>query len=968
MTQRDYKIEDLTKAIGYEIFSLLKKEVPAFFEREHWETQVMQWCMGDDDLKVRILRFIDVFPSIKRPGQVVRHLREYFPGADMRIPKALRIGMAWTRPTIITSRAVTSTTQWLIQRIARKFIAGSTLEEVIPVLERLKVEGASATLDVLGEATTSEKEADVYMSRYIDLIKGLGTSNVSLKLSSLYSRFNPQDQEGSSSHVKQRLKEIFRAARTCGTFANIDMEQYKYRDLTTRIFRELLMEKEFYDFKDAGIVVQAYLKDSEESILDLIRWARERKTPITIRLVKGAYWDWEIINARLENWQVPVWTNKWETDAAFERLTDILLKNHDAVQTAIASHNVRSIAHAMAFAKSMGLDKMAPEFQMLYGMAEPEKKAIISLGWNLRIYTPYGELIPGIAYLVRRILENTSNESFLRQSFIRDLPEEELLKSPEEIAHLTPQAKKEVTGIKVTVPEFENEPDTDFSKDKNRTKMKEVIKRVQRQFGASYILKGAKGQFFSTNPARPSEVLATFSLAEPHHADEAIKSAEGAFLTWRNLAPEKRQRLLYRAADIMQEERFDLAAWEIFETGKTWEEADADVSEAIDYLKYYGLEAVRLGSPQFLGKRQGEVNEYSYQPRGVGLVISPWNFPLAILTGMVSASIAAGNCVILKPSMLSTLVAEKFISCLKRAGIPDGVVNLIPGEGHTVGEYMVSHPDISFIAFTGSMEAGLRINSIAANTAKGQESVKRVIAEMGGKNAIIIDEDADLDEAVVGTIHSAFGYQGQKCSAASRIIVLEDVYDRFISRLVESAKAIKIGYPEDPGTHMGPLISADAKNRVLGYIKEGKENFTLLLETNVDSIEGGGHFAGPAIFADVPHNSRMAQEEIFGPVLAVFKVKDFREAIRLLNDTRFALTGGLYSRSPVNIELAKKELQAGNFYINRKITGAKVGRQPFGGFKMSGVGSKAGGHDYLLQFVLPRTVTENTIRHGFAPI
>ncbi|MBI3008384.1 MAG: aldehyde dehydrogenase family protein, partial [Candidatus Omnitrophica bacterium] len=367
-------------------------------------------------------------------------------------------------------------------------------------------------------------------------------------------------------------------------------------------------------------------------------------------------------------------------------------------------------------------------------------------------------------------------------------------------------------------------------------------------------------------------------------------------------------------------------------------------------------------------KRQGEVNEYSYQPRGVGLVISPWNFPLAILTGMVSASIAAGNCVILKPSMLSTLVAEKFISCLKKAGIPDSVVNLIPGEGHTAGEYMVSHPDISFIAFTGSMEVGLRINSIAANTAKGQESVKRVVAEMGGKNAIIIDEDADMDEAVVGTIHSAFGYQGQKCSAASRVIVLEGVYERFISRLVESAKAIKVGYPEDPGTHMGPLISADAKNRVLGYIKEGKENFTLLLETNVDSIEGGGHFAGPAIFADVPHNSRMAQEEIFGPVLAVFKVKDFREAIRLLNDTRFALTGGLYSRSPVNIELAKKELQAGNLYINRKITGAKVGRQPFGGFKMSGVGSKAGGHDYLLQFVLPRTVTENTIRHGFAPI
>ena len=396
-------------------------------------------------------------------------------------------------------------------------------------------------------------------------------------------------------------------------------------------------------------------------------------------------------------------------------------------------------------------------------------------------------------------------------------------------------------------------------------------------------------------------------------------------------------------------------------------EADGDIAEAIDFCDFYAAEMRQLGRAQATFAVPGENSFQEYVPRGVGLVIAPWNFPLAILCGMTVAALVSGNTVVMKPAEQSSITAARFMDLAQRAGLPPGVLNLLTGLGEEVGEFLVNHPKIDFIAFTGSKEVGLKIWEAGGRTRPGQAQLKKVVCEMGGKNALIIDEDADLDEAVIGALYSAFGYQGQKCSALSRLIVLEACYDRFVERLVEATSNLKVGFPEEPATLVGPVVDAEAHERIQRYVALGKQESRLAFEGKTP--EGSsGYFVGPTIFAEVPHDARIAREEIFGPVLAVLKAKDLDEAIRLANDTEFALTGGLYSRSPANIERVKRELVVGNLYINRTITGAIVARHPFGGYKMSGGGTKAGGRDYLLNFVFPRVVTENVLRRGFAPV
>jgi RHH-type proline utilization regulon transcriptional repressor/proline dehydrogenase/delta 1-pyrroline-5-carboxylate dehydrogenase len=397
--------------------------------------------------------------------------------------------------------------------------------------------------------------------------------------------------------------------------------------------------------------------------------------------------------------------------------------------------------------------------------------------------------------------------------------------------------------------------------------------------------------------------------------------------------------------------------------GKGWREADADVAEAMDYLKYYGREMLRLAKPRDTQRLPSETNLYLYEPRGVAVVIAPWNFPLAILTGMTAAALVTGNCALMKPAEQSPMMAAHLLVILRQAGLPDDACQLLQGGGQ-LGAHLVRSPKIHLIAFTGSREVGLEILKEAYTHRPGQAHVKRVVCEMGGKNAVIVDNDADLDEAVAHIIDSAFGYQGQKCSAASRLILLEEVHDRSLSRLVEAVKSLKVGPPEDPRNAVGPLIDAAAKERVQEYIRVGKEEARCVLEMDAP---GDGFFVGPVIFSGVDPQNRIAQEEIFGPVLSVIKARDFDHALAIANDSLFALTGGVFSRSPAHIDRARREFRVGNLYVNRGVTGAVVERQPFGGLKLSGIGSKAGGPDYLLQFLEPRTISENTLRHGFMP-
>lgn len=980
-------VDAATQQIGRALWGQLSRRTPSIFERRWWDDRILQWAMADESVKVQMFRFVDVLPMLRTREAVMQHLQEYFEEVREKLPWAVRLGLDVSQPEGVLGRAVAVNARSNAMRMARRFIAGSTVDEVFQTVARLRKQGLAFTLDLLGEATTSERDAEHYQQAYLRLIGGLSTAveqwprnellddspygpvprvNVSIKLSALYSQFDPIDPAGTAEAVKARLRPILRCAREHDAYVHFDMEHYAFKDLTLEIFQQVLLEDQFRDWADTGIVIQAYLPEAQRDLARLREWAERRGAPVWVRLVKGAYWDFETVIAAARGWPVPVFQQKWQSDDNFERQTRFLLENARWLRPAFGSHNLRSLSHAMAWAQELRVPPGGFEIQMLYGMGADQAQLFAERGQRVRIYTPFGELIPGMAYLVRRLLENTSNDSFLRASFASGVSVEDLLMKP------AVKGAKAKPPAPLPLPEFQNEPHTDFARAENRTAMQHALDEVAGSLGGEYalVINGKKyetrGKIVSVDPSSRAQVVGRVASAAPEDAERAIEAARNAFPAWSRTEPQYRSEYLELIAAEMRSRRFELAAWEVFECGKPWAEADADVAEAIDFCMYYAAQMRRLASPQ---RRDlpGEENAYSYRPRGVAVVIAPWNFPLAILTGMTTAALATGNTVVIKPAEQSSVIGAKFMETLLDAGIPAGVVNFLPGVGEEIGPTLTESPEIDLIAFTGSRTVGLSIHQHAAVTDPRQRMVKHVIAEMGGKNAIIVDDDADLDEAVLGVVKSAFGYAGQKCSACSRVIVLRGIYEDFLKRLVEATRSLRVGPAVNPGTFVGPVIDGDARERILEYIAIGKQEARLVLESPAGDLEDDGFFVGPHIFADVNPRSRLAQEEIFGPVLAVIPAADFDEALRIANGTSYALTGGVFSRSPVHLRRARDEFAVGNLYLNRGITGALVDKQPFGGYRMSGIGTKAGGPDYLLQFVIPVNVTENTLRRGFAP-
>ncbi len=510
---------------------------------------------------------------------------------------------------------------------------------------------------------------------------------------------------------------------------------------------------------------------------------------------------------------------------------------------------------------------------------------------------------------------------------------------------------------------FVNEPLSNFGDAAVAAEMQHAIDEVRGELGRDYplVIGGEKMKTSSTiaslDPSNPGTVVGRVGEGSREHAERALQAALDRFQTWQYVAPEERASYLFKAAKKIRDRKFYYAAIMVFEVGKSWAEADADVAETIDFLEFYGREALRYASEQPVTKIDGEDNALVYIPLGVGAVIPPWNFPMAIMAGMTTAAIVTGNTVVLKPSSDSPVIAAKFVELLHDVGLPGGVVNFVPGGGGEVGGYLVSHPKIRFIAFTGSKEVGLHINQEAATPRKGQIWIKRAVLEMGGKDSIVVDDDVDLDEAVKGVVASAFGFQGQKCSACSRAIVHDKVYDAFVSRLVPLVNAIKQGPPsESKDNYMGPVVNEKAANDILGYIETGKSEGKLL--AGGMRAAGEGYFIQPTVFGDIPPDATISQEEIFGPVLALIRAKDYDHALKIANNTEFGLTGAVYSNNRDHLERARREFHVGNLYFNRKCTGAMVGVHPFGGFNMSGTDSKAGGRDYLLLFMQAKALSE----------
>src|SRR5712671_78098 len=977
---------------GTRIFELVDKHPERLFSKAGFYQRLMALSMHDERFKTQLFRFVAVLPSLRRSSEIIQHLEEYFSDGNDGFPPLVGMGVRAARLVPWISAPVL---RWNVSEMARQFIAGRNPHKVIATLRKRRAQKIGFTVDVLGEAVVSEAEADDYAALYGDLLEKLAREtkdwtdplgknaelfpvvNLSVKISALYSQLSPAAPADAIAHLSTKLRPLLRRARELGAFINFDMESYALKNTTLELFKTILTEPEFKDWPHAGIVIQAYLRDSEGDLRDLIEWGRARGTRFAVRLVKGAYWDYETTKSGQNGSNPPVFLQKPESDANFEKLTRVLFENNSVVTPAFGSHNVRSIAHAQVIADELGIDPSRFEFQLLYGMAGPIKRALVEMGYRVREYCPIGELLPGMAYLVRRLLENTSNEGFLRAKFAENVPAKELLRDPKElikpaVARIAGSNQKNGASLRAAAGYmFRNAPLVSFIYKDSQDKMQSALREVRKRFGEKHPLYIGGEKIWtdnltpSVNPAAPTEIVGYGTEAGVDEAERAVKAARAAFEKWRWTPFEERAQLLERAADIMERRRYELSAVEVFEVGKPWSEADADIREAIDFCRFYAQQMRRLGRPKLTQRVPGEESYHHYWARGVAFVIAPWNFPIAILCGMASAGVVTGNTVIMKPSEQSIVCGAMLMQVFEEAGVPPGVLNFLSGHGSVVGAHLVDHKDVDLIAFTGSREVGLKIWESSGITRPGQRELKRVICEMGGKNAMIVDADADLDETIMYSIYSSFGFQGQKCSALSRLILLEENYDRVMERLIPAAASLRIGNPEEPGIMVGPVIDEPAYRRILEYIEIGKKEATLAYQAK--EVPPHGYFIPPTIFTDVKPNMRIAREEIFGPVLSVLKVRDLDEALEVANGTDYALTGGFFSRSPANIERVKAQLEAGNVYINRPCTGAIVGRHPFGGFKMSGSGTKAGGADYLLNFLIPRVVTENVTRHGVAP-
>ncbi|MBU1125106.1 MAG: proline dehydrogenase family protein, partial [Candidatus Omnitrophica bacterium] len=1197
-------IEEEIKEVARDIYSQVDKIAKSRRIRWHPVNLMMRWVRRNEFTKIRMLAFIKLLRSIGHSNRsITRHIPQYFPVTDQRLPLGLRTAAMLARSASLFYPVgpwiVGKTTRSLVYFMANYFFIGNDIESAKKGVTKKHQEGFRVTVDPLGEAVMCEEEAKEYVVTCLALLDALAGTlptdvkpNISIKLTSLYSEFNPIDPVETKKRVKEGLRVILRKVREVGGIIWIDMEQYAYKDLTLEIFKEILEEDEFNTFSDAGIVIQAYLKDSREDLAALHDWAERRRVPVWVRLVKGAYWEYEVAIAQQNDWPISVFMDKNETDARFEEMTRYLLENRQVLRPAFATHNVRSMACAITVAKRLSIYSGELELQFLTGLGNVKAQAIRAMGSSLKalFYGPFGLFITGMRYFARRLLESGSSASVLNledQSsdreemikspkektplamtssrdaedaamglyggpmpiapsqvarrvlarcerlvnrdpsrqieryvrivqrlaseqvrisqtpprFIRQVPGEPVEyiyfslgegiiiacegTSPEELISFLAAAlitenevaikagpehrelirrlqrsrvlpgkirfvdneqdsailarqwqwkwvvalgeKCEVDAIRCAVyrnltsqdtlkkvipqmrpaplqlkefliaktivsntmhsgytpplsddytPDFRNTPTADFSDPRFRADYQAAVDAVKAEIrGGKYrdIPLNINGREIRTEekgtslcPSHSHMIVGRFSQAQREHVEEAVVAAEEAFRVWKDVPEETRKKVLLCIGERIRESSLRFAALMNWEVAKNWEEAMGDVEEAVDMANYYALQPEYIREE--LKKYLVEFKEFC--PCGIAAVIAPWNFPLAILCGMALGVMVSGNTVILKPASQASVIAYEFFmlvqGVLKEFDLPLGIFNYLPGPGSQVGSMLASHPKVDIIAFTGSFEVGAKILEAAAESESQREHPKQIILELGGKNASIIDESADIDEGVMATAPGSFGFAGQKCSADTRKIVFTSISEAFEGRLVQRVRSLRIGYAEEPGVFLTAVIDEHQREKIEGFIEQAKNDRRIRVVYEYPLPAGlaqEGFFMAPIIFETSDPDVEIFQEEIFGPVLTIVKVKSIQEAIKIANYSRFSLTGGIISQTPRHIEMIKQRLKACVIYINRKITGAKVG-QPFGGNDHSGLGSRAAGPDYVpwgMRFTFRPDVYQNTL-------
>ena len=952
-------VEERTQQLGRELLAEAGRYRPGPAER------VQDWLLGltaaNERFRGRLLRYLDVLASVDHDSsgaEAKRLAAEYFGDEFPELPRGLRWLLRLARDERVPARVMGESSRRAAELFARRFITPPGAEAMAGTIRQLRDHGRLPSFDLLGEAVLSDREAEAYLARYLELIGQLGDDpaagevtpggvfalQVSLKLSSLTAHFSPVDPEGTIARARPPLEAIVEAADRAGVGVTVDMEQFEYRDLTWELFtRTFARGERFGGWPGAGIVLQAYLREVDAHADALVAFAHARGVPYQVRLVKGAYWDYETIVAEAAGWTPPVFTRKAATDAAFERVLARLVEAHSTLHVAVGSHNARAHALAEALAEAAGLPERAVEHQTLFRTAEGTSRALADLGWAARDYVPSGELLPGMAYLVRRVLENSSQAGVLLAGRTGASPEDLLRPPPPLDPPPPPPAPPDG---------FARAPEARWFAPDFRDAFAAALDSTRARWGGRFPLRagGAGVRAAETlavrSPSHPeAEPVGLVELADAEGARRAITIAAEGSTGWAATPVAERASILRRGAGLLEARGHEFAAWVVHEGGRDRAGAWTEVEEAVDFLRYYAGQAEALFGD--FGDR--------IAPRGVVAVIPPWNFPLAIPCGMTAAALACGNAAILKPAEQTPLIGLRLAALLHEAGVPRDALIALPGRGETAGAALAESPEVAMVAFTGSRAVGTLLHEVVARVEPAGEAVtKTLVAEMGGKNAIIVFADADPDEVVDGVMRSAFGHANQKCSAASRVLVAESVYESIRDRLVEAARSLRTGPADVAETQINPVIDAEARARLTRDAQTARGECEVLLD-RFEEVAGDGELSLGPLVVELPASrsqaARTATEELFGPILALIPFATEEEAYAVANGTDYGLTAGIFSRSPATIERASRAFDAGNVYANRAITAARVGVEPFGGMKMSGTGPKAGGSDYLWAFV-----------------
>ncbi len=944
-------------------------------------------------IRIHLLKFLAILPSLEydQSGREIKRVLletlkrllkdnkqavyEKKKGQDRPLPVFLIIVFKIVNflSIFFPQKILAGIVKFIVRFMAKRFIAGETIELAESSLENIYKTGRDVTLDQLGELVVSEKEADHYQNEVIKLIQGfslhvkkgdknkarINRAHISIKVSALCSDFKPHAREYTYTLVAPRLRKILLEAKAHEVFINIDAEHIHYRDIVFYIYKRVLIEtKELHDFKATGIVIQAYLRDSFNHLLEIRGLAKERGILMPVRLVKGAYWDAETIEAEAHGHEAPQFLNKEETDINFRQMAEEILKAQEQLQLCLASHNYADHCYVETLRTHFYPQAPIIEHQCLHMTYEALSTALAESGYPVRNYVPVGSLLVGMAYLVRRIMENSSQVGIL--TIMRSHKDLKKIKTPEKILRKNKNLddlEKDISRSSMA-GEFFNVAPIRMYLPKECEHSKKVLeefrkKNLNEPFNNLLPLSGDHHKIFSNSDL--NLCLGEIKYANKEDTEKTIQILKKAYENgnWSKTDWINRASCLLKAARIMVAQRIYLASIMVYEGGKIFTEALADVDEAIDFLTFYAHEEGRI-----------QKENLGVKARGVIGVISPWNFPLAIPCGMVTSALAAGNSVILKSARPTPLIAQRLIDILHKAGVPEEVLAHLPGKGSDVGETIVLSKDISGIVFTGSKAVGMAMAHKASKRLvkinDHENSIPaKVITEMGGKNAIIVTSSAELDEAVAGILYSAFGHSGQKCSAASRILVDLKIKDKLVERLKSACLDLKVGEAFEFSSTMNPIISIEERDRlrkdVENAVSEAKTHGGKI-HVNRSKEELPGTCIGPVLI-ELPSNRAIDPEsfgakELFGPVLHVIGYKNLKEAIQLYNCVEYGLTGGIFSQSQNDIDFLSKELESGNIYINRGITGARVAIEPFGGFKLSGTGPKAGGKSYVPSFHL----------------